>query len=260
MIIDTHSHYNLDPLVLDWQKHWNDAQQHTVTKSIVIGTSAESSKIAVNLSNQNQAWKVAVGIHPHEKFDLADMKAIEELISDKNVIAIGECGLDYFRFEDELNKEEVISSQRNMLKAQIILAKKHQLPLVIHLRDTGETAYWDFLSLYKEYGATATPFILHCVSGPIAFVQQAIELGAYIGVAGNVTYKNADHIRQIVKSVPTDRVLLETDAPFLPPTPHRGAVCEPWMIQLTQKFLADELQINEETLFTNTVRLFPQFI
>jgi TatD DNase family protein len=91
-------------------------------------------------------------------------------------------------------------------------------------------------------------------------VQQAVEMGAYIGVAGNVTYKNADHIRALVKSAPTDRVLLETDAPFLPPTPHRGALCEPWMIQLTQKFLAEELQINEEILITNTLRLFPQFI
>lgn len=258
MIIDTHSHYNLDPLFLDWKSHWEAAQKHSISKSIVIGTSAASSKIAVDLASQVVDWKAAVGIHPHEKFKEAEIDEIEKLLPNENIIAIGECGLDYFRLDDDQNKNSVISAQKDMLVAQIILAKKHALPLVIHLRDTAETAYWDFLSLYKEFGATSTPFILHCVSGPLSFVQQAIDLGAYIGVAGNVTYKNALHIRNIVTSVPADRVLLETDAPYLPPVPHRGAVCEPWMIQLTQKFLAEELHIDKEILFTNTLRLFPQ--
>lgn len=258
MIIDTHSHYNLQPLYDDWSKFWQAAQKQGVTNSVIVGTDLQSSTTAIDLVHAVSSWKAAVGIHPNSDYHQSEIEHIDNLLPSTDIVAIGECGLDYFRLEGT-NRSDQIEKQHQRLIEHFHLAAKHQLPLIIHLRDTGDSAYWDFLHLYKQHMDTSRPFILHCVSGPIKFVHEAISLGAYIGVAGNVTYKSAEHIRDIIRSAPKDRVLLETDAPYLPPQAHRGHICEPSMIQLTQEFLNDELGITKETFFNNTLRIFPQF-
>lgn len=273
-IIDTHVHYNMDPLFENWRHHWEKAQAHGVEKSIVVGTTLETSQRAVAIAHQEPNLYAAVGIHPN--YTSTDLSSFEELLSQPKVIAIGETGLDYFRVTDE--KEKKI--QQQAFRTHVKLAKNYHKLVIIHVRDqatpeepTPGNAYWDALAILKENNeprpSTSTTanvslaehcyrnadqlitqyasaeksepltFILHCVSGPLSYLDEAISLGGYIGVAGNVTYKSADRIREIVKRVPVNRLLLETDAPFLPPVPYRGQACEPWMISETASALAE---------------------
>lgn len=259
MIIDSHCHYNLSPLHDNWASFWKDAQGSGVVGSIVVGTSLESSDRAVELSSQTEGFFASVGIHPLDLTDTTSSETLKKLAQSQKVIAIGECGLDYFRLTEDDSLEKKKQLQKNNLIMQLNLAQELELPIIIHLRDQTDSAYWDFLELYRSCGAFSKPFILHCVSGPMQFVQECIELGAYIGVAGNITYKNAEHLRDLVRSVPRERVVIETDAPYLPPVPHRGETCQPSMIQLTEKYVVEHLGIPSSQLIENTIALFPEF-
>jgi len=243
MIFDTHCHYNLDPLYQDWQKHWQKAQAHGVQKTIVVGTNLESSRRAIEITAQEPNLMAAIGIHPSEK-NLADQtRRLEELISEE-VVAIGETGLDYFRLDRNLPEfETTIQAQKLAFINHIKLANQHQLDLIIHVRDkkTPETptpgnAYWDTIQILENH-PSQQKFTLHCVSGPTSYIKKAIQLGAYFGIAGNITYKNADHLRDLVRIIPSEKRVLETDAPYLAPQKYRGQVCEPWMIVETDQVM-----------------------
>lgn len=260
-IFDTHCHYNMDPLWSEWQAHWQKSQEFGVDRSLIIGVDLESSRRGVEIAEQDERLYAAVGLHPtdiddsvHEQLDEA-MASIKQLIhTSKKVSAIGETGLDYYWLEDD-QKPARIARQKETFTAHIHLANEYNLPLIIHARDKGEQAYWDILELVTHHYQFEQPFILHCVSGPMEYVQQAVKLGAYIGMAGNVTYPKAEYLRDLVRSVPTDRLLLETDAPFLPPQQHRGKKCEPWMISETAEFVERELQLDLEKIYQNSYRV-----
>jgi|SRR5579859_1742331 len=261
MITDTHCHYNLEPFFSptdndSWKKHWQKAQENGVKKSIVVGTDFLSSNIAIQIAESDPNLSAAIGLHPTEieKSFQTNFEKLSLLLPNPKIVAIGETGLDYFHFADDSQKEIAIKTQQAIFRAHIQLAKKHKLHLIIHVRDKNEQAYWDVLKILKDEKYTGT-FILHCISGPIEYVRQAVEMGAYIGMAGNITYKNAEHLRDLVKSVPQDRLLLETDAPFLPPQAFRGQTCEPWMISQTAEFVEKELHIPLEHIFQNSLRL-----
>ncbi len=275
MIIDTHCHYNLLP-ENSWLSEWEKAQQHGVVGSVVVGVAEIENTRAVSIAESNPNLFAAIGFHP-ENYVVMDVDQIVPDIDQHmasltmsispQTIAVGEVGLDYFRLptspEAQLATRDL---QKAALTAQIAFAEERNLPLILHVRDqavpespTPDNAYWDLLDLLRLHHAGHQPFILHCVSGPLSYVKAALEMGAYIGVAGNVTYKNADHIRQLVTAAPPDRLLLETDAPFLPPVPHRGKACEPWMISLTAQYLHQELHLDLHNLYQNTLTLFPQF-
>lgn len=277
-LIDTHCHYNMEPLFANWRAHWQTAQTHGVEKSIVIGTDLETSQRALEIAQAEQNLYAAVGVHPHDTETLVNFAALESLVSQPQVIAIGETGLDYFRLPTDETRSAIIAAQHAAFRRHIELALTHHKLLIVHVRDqetpekpTLDNAYWDALRILSEYYPATTSaaptdklseatnlsqqmyvnaqhlidlysagdqsqaptFILHCVSGPLAYIDQAVALGAYFGIAGNVTYKNAERIREIVKKVPAQQLLLETDAPFLPPQQHRGTTCEPWMIAET---------------------------
>jgi TatD DNase family protein len=286
MIIDTHCHYNLEPLYSDeqkdldvWKKHWRKAQENGVEKSIVVGTHLQTSVLALEMATQEKNLFATIGTHPYiyaepeiiQKIETqqlddcladlhTDIEKLSQLKSDK-LVAIGEVGLDYFHLNQQKSlsdetKTKVKELQKVAFKKHIELAQEKNLPLILHVRDQGEEAYLDVLRCLKETDYSGK-LILHCVSGPEEYVKQAIEMGAYVGVAGNVTYKSADHIRALVKLAPIDRVLLETDAPYLPPQEFRGQVCEPWMISLTAQFIEKELGILLPQVQENTYRLFP---
>jgi TatD DNase family protein len=275
-IFDTHCHYNLEPLfseVNGWQFHWQNAQSRGVTHSVVVGTSPETSQIALDISAQEKNLYASVGIHPTEwhwqdtqETINSQVSDIEVLASQTKVVAIGEIGLDYYR----LDKEDPTfvkyrENQLASLQQQLGIAIKHSLPVILHVRDIDipeepvtHNAYWDIITVLKEMWPAGQPFILHCVSGPLNYVKQALELGAYVGVAGNVTYPSADHIRHIVTTAPVEKLLLETDAPYLAPVPHRGKVCEPHMIADTETFLRTEMNVDVETIYQNALGLFGQ--
>jgi TatD DNase family protein len=258
-IFDTHCHYNLSPLYEDWEQHWTSAQKHGITQTLIPGTNIETSRRAVEIAQTNPHLYAGIAIHPNEynaisKADLPTFiyehaASLSILADNKEVVAIGETGLDYYRLPED--RETAIYNQQEAFKMHLQLANEFEKLLIIHTRDKGgkkeknNQAYWDVLHLLKAHYQFKKPFILHCVSGPKAYIKEAIELGAYFGVGGNVTYPNADGLRDLVKMIPTDRLLLETDAPYLPPQEFRGETCEPWMISETATYLKSELQISD---------------
>ncbi len=267
-IFDTHCHYNLDPFFNEWKTYWTKAQESGVTHSTIIGVNQETNLRAINLAKENPAFHAVVGIHPgeyQERVESSNQSVLQSIEVDEkglrsldlsHVAGIGETGLDYFRLPDDAElRESIKSAQKAGFSMHIQLAQELKVPLIIHVRDTKEDAYGDVLAILQKH-AFSQPFVLHCVSGPLSYIQEAIQLGAYIGLAGNVTYKNSQRIREIAAFAPKDRVLLETDAPFLPPVPHRGKPCEPWMISLTAEYVADELQLDLSQIYENSLRLF----
>ncbi|MBU0576406.1 TatD family hydrolase [Patescibacteria group bacterium] len=266
MIIDTHCHYNLPPLYEHWQDHWKKAQDHGITQSIIPGTNIETSQNAVEIAQHDKNLFATVGVHPHEynqihPDDLSviiaqHVAALSMLLDDdKNVISIGETGLDYYRLKDE-QREIAIFNQQAAFKMHIQLANKFKKILVIHSRDKGgdkkrdNQGYWDILKIIKNDYQHKKPLILHCISGPKEYLKEALELGAYIGIGANVTYPDANELRTLIAIVPQDRLLLETDAPYLPPQEFRGQTCEPWMIKKTAQFLR-HLGMNLEQIYQN---------
>lgn len=277
MIIDTHCHYNLEPLASEWQRHWQEAQAKGVHKSIVIGTSVETSQTALEIANVEPNLFATIGIHPNEweESGQADVtKTITQLAdlitnpTQQKILAIGETGLDYFR-QDKTSPEfqTVKAIQVAALYQQLKLALANDVPVILHVRDkelpetpTPDNAYWDVVATVAEFVSSHQPIraILHCVSGPTNYLQTMLELGAYVGVAGNVTYKSAEQIRALALATPKDKLLLETDAPYLPPQTYRGQTCEPWMITETAEYLTKLTNTTHDQLMANTYRLFPQ--
>lgn len=258
-IIDTHCHYNLEPLYENWHAHWQKAREHRVDFAWIPGTTVETSRRAIEIAAQDDRLQAFIGVHPTEVMDSAyDVDhAVDQLArmmstaeqSGKSVMGIGEIGLDYFRLptDDDAAANLERNEQRVWFRRQLELALQHELPVSLHVRDretpatpTPDNAYWDVVRIFtevtQEYGQRPPEFVLHCVSGPVEYVQAMVELGAFAGFDGNLTYPNAAHIRTLWRSVPADRRVLETDAPYLPPQEHRGQVCEPWMIELTAQY------------------------
>lgn len=281
MIFDTHVHYNLEPLSSKWQHHWQEAQKAGVTKSVIVGTDFQSSSIAVQIAKQDLNLFASIGHHPSMYSQIAANEInqaiaigraeLQLILDETKVVAIGEIGLDYFRL-DQLSDEHKIEvakrNQRLAFEEHIHLALEENLPIIVHARDkdtpeieTEGNAYWDVLKILQKFSASNTnshklKFVLHCASGPLQFIEAAIRLGAYIGADGNITYQNADHIRQIVSIAPKNKLLVETDAPYLPPQPHRGKICQPWMISLTVDYIETHFEVSKQQLFQNSLDFF----
>jgi TatD DNase family protein len=274
-IFDTHCHYNLDPLDQSWQDHWQQAQAKGVVGSIVVGTTLETSKLATEIAEQNKNLFCAVGVHPAYVEELASSESsnatlqqtiseLEEIITTKTkkIVAIGETGLDYFRLKKaDPETNQIKENQKLALIEHIKLAEKHGLPVILHVRDqeipethTPGNAYWDVVEITSHF--LDVQYILHCVSGPLTYMQEMISRGAYVSVAANVTYNSAHHIRTLVANTPQTRLLLETDAPYLPPQPFRGQMCEPHMISQTAQYLEQEMNINLDQMYDNTFSCF----
>ncbi len=279
-IIDSHCHLNAEPLYsgqanffsekklatvknMTWQDHWQTAQQHGVVGMVIVGTDADSSKTAIHIAQQDENLWAIVGLHPEESIENSaekneqELQQIKNLLRNNNVVGVGEVGLDYFYLTDQ-NREQIIAQQKKLFIEQIKLANEFELPLILHVRDKNHSrqAYDDCLEIVKQHYQQKKPFLLHCVSGPENYIQQALSLGAYISVAGNVTFKNAKNLKKIAKITPTDKLLVETDAPFLAPAPFRGQINQPYMISQTVKYLQEKLQIKPADLLNNTKKLF----
>lgn len=248
-IIDTHCHYNMEPLYPEWQMHWRKAQENGVVRSIIPGTDVETSRRAVEIAEQEPALQALVGMHPglivESRPVMRDaLREFEALLASEKVVGIGEIGLDYFHTTSEVERAE----QREWLAAQLQLATKYHAPIALHVRDkevpeerVAGNAYWDTVSALEAAGFTGE-FVLHCVSGPVSYVQQLVAQGAFVSFAGNLTYPKAQPIRDYLKLVQPHKILCETDAPFLPPQQYRGQVCEPWMIRHTAEMLQQLLE------------------
>jgi len=260
--VDAHAHLeivtNTAPDSAEVGKVLDDARAAGIDRVVQVGYSAEQSQWCVDAAEH---WKgrvlAAVALHPNEAPVVEDLEhdwsIIAKLAEHPRVRAIGETGLDYFRTPPELRKR-----QQESFKWHIELAKKHNKALVIHDRDSHD----DVLSILLEVGAPEKT-IFHCYSGDLAMAKICVERGYILSFAGTLTFKNAPQLREAVKIVPADQLLVETDSPFLAPTPHRGALNTPAQIANIVRAMADERDVSDAelatTLSNNAERIFGSF-
>ena len=252
-MFDSHCHLNDEHLLPEVEEEISAAKKEGVKAIIVIGWDLPSSKKAVELAHRYEGIYAAVGFHPENLDDISDdaLKEIEALSADDKVVAIGEIGLDYHWFKEEEHRQK----QKEWFIKQIELANRVGLPISIH----GREASGDILEILKahtpNYGG-----VLHCYSGSVETMKELVKLGMYFGFDGPITYKNAITPRECVKECPIDRLLVETDAPYLPPVPHRGERNGPKFIPIIVRAMAelkglDEYQLRQK-LWNNFERLF----
>jgi TatD DNase family protein len=260
--VDAHAHIeivtNEAPDSLAVRKVLDDAKSVNVDRIVQVGYSAEQSQWCVDLANAFPGRVLAaVALHPNEAPVVQDLEAdwaiIEKLAQEPRVRAIGETGLDYFRTPPELQKR-----QQESFKWHIDLAKRTNKALVIHDRDSHD----DVLSVLEEVGAPEKT-VFHCFSGDVEMAKTCIERGYILSFAGTMTFKNAPALRDAVKLVPHDQLLVETDSPFLAPTPHRGALNTPAQIANIVRAMAAERNEDVAELATalsiNAERIFGSF-
>lgn len=248
MFTDTHCHIH-EARYEDAEGAWKRARDQGVSRLICVGTDETTSQEAVGFtSNHDNTW-ASVGLHPHDATHGADsIKILEDLIKyDKNnhvgkIVAIGECGLDYFYTHSP--KETQVA----MLEAQLELASRYQLPVIFHVRE----AFDDFWPIFDKYDSVRG--VLHSFTDSVQNLERAYERGLYIGVNGIATFTKDEAQRNMFASIRLDRLLLETDAPFLTPVPHRGKLNEPAFITNVAHHIANLRSINLEELSRATQR------
>lgn len=228
--IDTHCHLNDEKFSADLEEVYIRAKNSGVTKIINFGATLEDSVQAVELAKKFSGMFAGVGIHPEEIENFAENNSVEKIFSlakEKKVVAIGEIGLDYHWEKDS----EMRKLQQKIFIEQLELARQINLPVCIHERE----AHGDTLKILKSNGHGLRG-VLHCFSGSLEMAKEVWKMGWLIGIDGPVTFKNSAKLPEIVKAAPREMILLETDAPYLAPTPNRGKRNEPsYLIDIAKK-------------------------
>jgi TatD DNase family protein len=251
-LADTHCHLTLSAFDQDRQQILTRAKEAGVNLLLVPGLDLSSSRRAVELAQQHPEIFAAVGIHPHnaETWNPTTKHELKELAGYPKVVAIGEIGLDYYR---NLSPPEL---QQVAFQGQLDLALELELPVVIHNRNAVD----DLMGFLETWSKKLPPSlenragVLHANSADLEMAQKAIETGFYIGVAGPITYHNAEALRRVTAQLPLDRVLLETDAPYLTPHPKRGKRNEPAYLQLVAQQSANLFEVSMNTIAATTTQ------
>jgi TatD DNase family protein len=252
-IIDTHCHLNDEALYKDLDNVISRARQAGVEKMVVIGWDEASSKLAIKIAEQYDFIYAVIGFHPENVFDIDDKVLYETLNLYKHpkVVGIGEIGLDYHWTKDP-DKREI---QKEYFIKQIKFANEVGLPISIHSRE----AFADTLEILKQYPPLHSG-VMHCYSGSVENIQDIINLNLYIGLDGPVTFTNARTPKEVAAEVPLEKLVVETDCPYLSPHPLRGTVNEPANICLVIDAIADLKQMSKkhllEVVYDNSCRLF----
>lgn len=254
-MVDVHCHLNFEAFKNDYDEVIKRALQAGVTKIINVGTKIDSSQKAVELAQKYENLYAIVGVHPHhaDKPDPSThstssgqagsgqewLEKLETLASNPKVVAIGECGMDFFKYKSNDIVDPKL--QKGVFIKQIELAHKLKLPLQIHNRHAGKEII-EILFAHKSSLADP-PGMFHCMSGNLEFLKNVLDLGFYVGFDGNVTYEGLapgedTALLDLVKATPLDRILVETDSPYLVPEPHRGSRNEPSYAILVAQFIA----------------------
>ncbi len=214
LFVDSHAH--LDDRKYDHDRHemLMRAKERGVRLIVNVGYDIPSSRRSMSLANKYDFIYAAVGIHPHDASEAGEdsFDELRQLSKNPKVVAIGEMGLDYYR---NLSPREI---QQKVFRKQIRLAQELGKPIVVHDRD----AHGDVMKILKEENAAAAGGVMHCFSGSLEMARDCLKMGFYISIAGPVTFDNARKLREIAAAIPLDRLLIETDAPYLTPEPHRG--------------------------------------
>lgn len=250
MLFETHVHFDDKRYNEDRNEEILRCYENNVTKIVNIGADLQSSRNSVELSKKYDFVYASVGVHPHDVKDMTeqDLEEIKQLSKNEKVVAIGEIGLDYFY---EYSDKE---SQRKWFIRQLELAKELDLPVVIHSRDADNECY----EIIKNN--CFTPAVIHCFSGSLDLARKYVDLGHMIGVGGVVTFKNAKKLVEVVKNIPLDKILLETDAPYLTPEPFRGQRNSSNYLKYVAEKVADIKEILpkevEETTYLNALSFY----
>lgn len=231
-LIDSHCHLNYPGLIERQEEVLANARSRGIAGFLNISTRQEEWGDIIATAERNEDVWATVGVHPHEADAHPDLgaSALIEAAAHPRVIAIGECGLDYYYDKSDR------AAQRDRFQAHIEAARATGLPLVVHTRDAEE----DTASiLTREVGNGGVAGVLHCFTGSAELARTALDLGFYVSISGIVTFKNARDLQETAKTIPQDRLLVETDSPFLAPVPYRGKTCEPAFVADTAAFLSD---------------------
>lgn len=230
LLFDTHVHLNARNFFEDRDETIQRAFDAGVTHMVVVGFDRATIPLAIEIAEQYETIYAAVGWHPVDAVDMTEQELewIEELSSHPKVVALGEMGLDYHW--DKSPKDV----QKEVFRKQIRLAKKLQMPIIIHNRE----ATADIIAILQEEQAASVGGIMHCYNDSVNYIQDCLDMNFYISLGGPVTFKNATLPKEVAVQVPLDRLLIETDAPFLAPHPYRGKRNEPAYVTLVAEKIA----------------------
>lgn len=253
-MVDAHCHLNFQAFTEDVEEVVKRAKDKKI-EIINVGTALDSSKTAIELAEKYPGLYATVGIHPHhaDKLEQGWEDEFEKLAKHPKVVAIGETGIDYFRYESNGVTEQNL--QRELFVKQINIANKLNLPLMIHNRQAGK----DILEVLKENKSLLKnpPGLFHCFSGDVDFLKKVLDLGFYIGFDGNVTYPGIARgettaLSNLIKYAPINRIITETDSPYLTPIPHRGERNEPSFVEFVVEFIAEIKNLTKEDVAEET--------
>ena len=230
MLFDTHVHLNSKMYKNDLDEVIGRALVAGVTRMAVIGFDGPSNAHAIELAEKHESIYAVVGIHPSDARSATEdsWAVLREQLAHPKVVALGECGFDYYH-DTSFN-----DIQRVVFERQLEIAKEMDMPIVVHMRDSVDDVY----RMLKEKGQGLSG-VIHCYSGDVKMMQKFLDLGFYIGLDGPVTFKNAHDVHEVAKAVPINRLVIETDAPYLTPAPYRGKRNEPAYVSYVAERIAE---------------------
>ncbi len=243
-MIDSHAHLDSKDFDQDLNQTIERCQEKNIRLVISCGTDVNSSKKNLDLAEQHSIIYAAVGIHPHETYQIenATLAIISGFLNKKKVVAVGETGLDYYY---NFSLPDV---QRQSFKHHIRLARESGFPLIIHCRNAEE----DLVKILKQEKASEVGGVIHCFAGRKETASACLDLGFYLGVSGMITFKNTKDLTSLFSELPLDRLLVETDSPYLAPHPHRGKRNEPSYVVHTASRLAELKNVTLEEIENQT--------
>ena len=244
MLVDTHVHLNSNKYIDNLPEVIQRALDNSVETMIVVGYDKETNKLAIELAEKYPFIYATVGFHPTDAKDIkpGDYELLTKQIQHERVVGVGECGLDFYW--DKI----FINEQIEVFKRQIELSRKYNKPLIIHMRDATEATY-NVLSEYKNLKG-----IMHCYSGSPEMAKNFLDLGLHISLGGPVTFKNGHKPKKVAEMVPIDKLLIETDAPYLSPHPFRGKTNEPSRVKLVAEEIAKIRNVSYEIIAEETTK------
>jgi TatD DNase family protein len=250
MIIDSHCHLDYEPLINNIDQILLNAKKNDITKLLTIGTSLESSKKVLDIINKYSNVYGAIGIHPNST--TGNLEKLDDIIALKNnnkkVIAFGETGLDYF-YKHSKKNDQIFAFEKH-----IEFSIAENVPVIIHTRDADD----DTISIIKKY-YKKTNFLIHCFTGTLDFAKKLLDLNCIISFSGIITFKKSNNLRDVVKYVPLEKMLIETDSPYLSPDPFRGKSNEPANVKIVAETIASIKQISFGEVASSTTANFEKF-
>ena len=247
MYIDSHCHINFPELHKKIHNVLDNMKENKISHALCVSVTLDKVEEILNLTKQHSNIYASVGVHPdYEDITEPDIDILFKYSQDKKVVAIGETGLDYIRLKGDL------SWQRDRFRTHIRAAIKSRLPLIIHTRNARE----DTINIMREEDAKSATGVMHCFTESYEMARKAIDLGFYISFSGIITFKNANDLRDTVKKIPIENILIETDSPYLAPVPKRGKLNEPSNVIYVAEKIAELKNIPVEKVAEITTNNF----